>query len=85
LNGTSAFAARFEYFKDPQGYSTGANQDLKEGTATYEYKWAEGLLTRIEYRRDWSQVLFFHKGNDQLVSAQTTLTMGFVAFFGPKR
>jgi len=85
LNGTSAFAARFEYFKDPQGYSTGANQDLKEGTATYEYKWAEGLLARIEYRRDWSQVLFFHKGNDQLVSAQTTLTMGFVAFFGPKR
>jgi hypothetical protein len=85
LNGTSALAARFEYFKDPQGYSTGANQDLKEATATYEYKWAEGLLTRIEYRRDWSQVDYFHKGDVDKVSAQTTLTAGFVAFFGPKR
>jgi len=35
-------------------FSTGTTQALKEFTATYEYKWLEGLLTRAEYRRDWS-------------------------------
>jgi hypothetical protein len=58
---------------------------LKEFTATYEYKWAAGLLARLEYRRDWSTVPFFHKGDTGLVDAQSTLTAGFVAFFGPKR
>ncbi len=85
VTGTSAVSARFEYFKDPQGYSTGANQDLKEATATYEYKWAEGLLSRVEYRRDWSQVAYFHKGDTEMVTQQSTITVAFVAFFGPKR
>jgi len=87
LTGTSALAGRFEYFKDPQGFATGTgvNQDVKEFTGTYEYKWVEGLLTRVEYRRDWSNQLFFHKGDTNFVGAQSTLTIGFVAFFGPKR
>jgi hypothetical protein len=58
---------------------------VKEFTATYEYKWVEGLLARFEYRRDWSNQLFFHKGDSSMVGAQSTLTAGFVAFFGPKR
>jgi len=78
-------AARFEYFNDPQGYTTGTAQHVDEFTATYEYKWAEGLLARLEYRRDWSDVAFFHRGNTGLVDAQSTATAGFVAFFGPKR
>ena len=85
LNGTSALAGRFEYFHDMNGYSTGVAQEIKEFTGTYEYKWAEGLLTRIEYRRDWSDEPFFHKGNANFVDAQSTATAGFVAFFGPKR
>ncbi|MFZ0742960.1 MAG: porin [Terracidiphilus sp.] len=83
--GTQAFAARYEYFNDPNGSQTTVAQDVQEFTATYEYKWAEGLLSRIEYRRDWSDVPFFHKGDSNLVDAQSTLTVGFVAFFGPKR
>lgn len=85
MTGTQALAARFEYFNDPQGYQTGTAQEVKEFTGTYEYKWAEGLLTRVEYRRDWSDKAFFHKGDSNLVDAQSTMTAGFVAFFGPKR
>jgi hypothetical protein len=80
-----ALAARFEYFNDPQGYTTGTAQHVDEFTATYEYKWIEGLLARLEYRRDWSDVPFFHRGDTGLVDAQSTVTAGFVAFFGPKR
>lgn len=85
VTGTSALAGRFEFFHDMNGYETGTAQKVKEFTGTYEYKWAEGLLTRLEYRRDWSDVPFFHKGNTNTVDAQSTLTAAFVAFFGPKR
>jgi hypothetical protein len=85
MSGTQALAGRFEFFTDPQGFSTGTSQELKEFTGTYEYKWAAGLLARVEYRRDWSDKNFFHKGDSNLVDAQSTLSMGFVAFFGPKR
>ena len=71
--GKMAFAGRFEYFNDPQGFTTGTAQHLHEFTATYEYKWAEGLLARFEYRRDWSDVPFFHKGDTGMVDAQSTL------------
>jgi len=81
----AALAGRFEYFDDPQGFSTGTPQNVEEFTATYEYKWVEGLLARAEYRRDWSSTKFFHKGDTNMVDAQSTVTAGFVAFFGPKR
>lgn len=85
VTGKVALSARYEYFADNQGFSTGAAQDLQEATATWEYKWAEGLLSRVEYRRDWSSIAFFHKGDTGMVDAQSTLTVAFIAFFGPKR
>lgn len=89
VTGKAALAARYEYFKDPQGFQTGGYiRPLQEVTATYEYKWVQGLLARIEYRRDWSDQKgkFFTKGNTyDKVNAQDTLTLGVVAFFGPKR
>ncbi|HWA94087.1 MAG TPA: porin [Terracidiphilus sp.] len=85
VTGTSALTGRFEFFHDMNGYSTGTAQKLKEFTGTYEYKWAEGLLTRVEYRRDWSDQPFFHKGDTNMVDAQSTVSVGFIAFFGPKR
>jgi len=91
----AAVAIRYEYFNDPQGYSTGVHQNVQEFTGTYEYKWVEGLLARFEFRHDLSSTNFFHKGNTPVVissgyagggvKGQTTLTAGFVAFFGPKR
>jgi hypothetical protein len=83
--GKQALAGRFEYFIDPNGFQTGTAQHLYEFTGTYEYKWIEGLLTRIEYRGDFSNVAFFHKDTATLVDSQSTLTIAFIAFFGPKR
>jgi len=81
----SAISFRGEYFDDPDGYQTGTEQQLYEGTATYEYKWLEGLLMRVEYRIDQSDKQFFDKLADQHTDQQQTVTAGFIAFFGPKR
>jgi len=81
----AALVARYEHFYDNQGFATGTAQKLNEFTATYEYKYAAGLLLRTEYRRDWSNVNYYDKGDNELVKAQSTLTLGMIAFFGPKR
>jgi hypothetical protein len=89
-----AFTPRMEWFKDRDGFATGTGvaQDLKEITLTGEYKMLEGLLGRLEYRRDWSNQPFFVRGNTLgselgvgTSKHQDTLSIGFVAFFGPKR
>jgi hypothetical protein len=86
FNSKHALTPRIEWFKDRDGYSTGTVQELKEFTLTYEYKWVEGLLGRIEYRRDWSDVPFFERGaGPGLWKNQDTLALGVIAFFGPKR
>ena len=81
----AALVGRYEYFYDNQGFATGTMQRLNEFTATYEYKWPAGLLLRAEYRRDWSNQKFFDKGDNEFVTAQSTATIGMIAFFGPKR
>ena len=66
--------------------ATGVAQKVKEFTLTGEYKMVEGLLARLEYRRDWSDQPFFDRGNGLGNSKnQTTVVLGIVAFFGPKR
>ena len=81
-----------EWFKDRDGFSTGLPQDLKEVTLTGEYKMIEGLLARLEYRRDWSNQPFFQRGSTVngitgfgTSKNQDTLSLGVLAFFGPKR
>jgi len=81
----SALAGRYEYFKDEDGGMTGTAQNLQEVTATYEYKWVEGMLSRVEYRHDWSNQNVFHKNTAQMVDTQDTITVAVIAFFGPKR
>jgi hypothetical protein len=80
-----ALSGRFEYFDDPNGAQTGTAQHLYEFTGTYEYKWVEGLLTRVEYRGDFSNTPYFHKNTTTFVDNQNTITIAFIAFFGPKR
>jgi hypothetical protein len=76
---------RLEWFKDRDGFSTGTVQTLKEFTLTGEYKFTCGLLSRLEYRRDWSDRPFFEKGVTPGGSKnQTTLLAGLVANFGSK-
>lgn len=81
-----AFTPRYEWYYDKDGFITGTSQKLKEVTLTGEYKWIEGLLARLEYRRDWSDQAVYERGlNGGAFKSQNTLTLGVVAFFGPKR
>jgi hypothetical protein len=80
-----AAAGRVEFFNDNNGYSTGVAQNVKEFTGTGEYHWPLGLLARAEYRRDWSDTPYFHKGVGSLVDSQSTFTVGLVAILAPKR
>ena len=84
---TSKFAAagRLEIFADQDGYATGAVQHVKEFTGTVECHLPIGLLTRAEYRHDWSNEQFFHKGATDMVDSQSTFTVGLIAIIAPKR
>jgi len=68
------------------GFSTGVSQSVKEITLTGEMKIANGLLSRLEYRRDMSDKPYFDRGAGLMVAKnQSTLTLAFIAFFGPKK
>jgi hypothetical protein len=83
MNDSNAITPRIEWFKDKDGFSTGTAQSLKEFTFTYEHKWTQGLLARLEYRRDWSDQPFFERGSTGTNDHQDTFALGIVAFFGP--
>jgi hypothetical protein len=86
VNSWFALSPRVEYFNDENGFSTGTKQKLKEFTMTAEGKMAEGLLARLEFRRDWSDQRFYDRGATPAASkTMTTIALGIVAFFGPKR
>ncbi len=59
---------------------------MKEFTITMEAKASQGVLARLEYRRDWSDKLFFQEGQagGRMSKNQDTLSLGLIAFFGPK-
>ncbi|MGA2327023.1 MAG: porin [Bryobacteraceae bacterium] len=81
-----ALAPRLEWFNDADGFSTGTAQKVKEFTFTGEFKLREGVLSRLEYRRDWSNVPFFDRGaGPGVYKNQNTLLAGLVAYFGPKK
>ena len=87
--GTVAFAGRYEYLADgsAQGGSVGTGNHMKinEFTLTGEWKIPEGLLARVEYRRDGADMPYFNKGTAKTVKGQSVVDIGVVAFFGPKR
>ncbi|HMF54072.1 MAG TPA: outer membrane beta-barrel protein, partial [Edaphobacter sp.] len=71
-----ALAGRTEYLSDRGGLFSGTTQALKEFTGTYEFKVADGLLTRVEYRRDWTNRPFFLTNKPGVLSQnQDTLTV----------
>ena len=84
LNDKFAVTPRLEWFEDTNGFSTGTAQSLKEFTITAEAKAAQGVLARLEYRYDWSDKNFFQTGSNGIAGHQSTLTLGLVAYFGPK-
>jgi hypothetical protein len=81
-----AIAPRAEIFNDANGYSTGVKQTVKEITMTGEMKMTDYLLGRLEFRRDNSNQPFFDRGAQAaLAKTQTTIQIGMIAFFGPKK
>jgi hypothetical protein len=65
LNPTWEFASRGEFFDDEDGARTGTAQTLWELTQTIGYKvpGVDGLLCRLEYRHDNSNVQIFPNNN----------------------
>jgi Putative beta-barrel porin-2, OmpL-like. bbp2 len=86
LNPRMALGGRFEYFNDRNGLYSGTDQALKEFTGTYDYKFGEGMLARLEYRRDWSNVPFFLTNKPGGLSpSQPTFTVGMMWWVGGKQ
>ena len=85
FNAKSAVALRGEIFDDPEGYATGwgvSGLNVKEVTATYEYKFADALLLRGEARYDYANSPIFDKGaNVNTENGQMTFLVGIVAMF----
>jgi hypothetical protein len=79
-----AIAGRLEWFNDMDGFSTGTAQSVKEVTLTGEYKMNGWLLSRLEFRDDWSNQPFFQK-NGGTSKNQPTVLLGLVAFIAPKK
>jgi len=86
LTNRFAFAPRAEIFNDRNGFSTGVAQSIKEITLTGEMKIREGVFSRLEYRRDMSDKPYFDRGAGVVAAKnQSTLTLAFIAFFGPRK
>jgi len=91
FNPKYAFAARYEYYNDPQGYTTGifdangVGPHIQEVTATFERRIATHLISRLEYRHDESNQSFFPKGqpSNPLVSGQNTMAVGMMFVLEP--
>ena len=80
-----ALAGRAEYLSDRGGLFSGVSQALKETTLTLDYKLAESLLVRWEWRRDFSNHPYFYTSTlGALKREQNTASVGLVWWFGGK-
>jgi hypothetical protein len=79
-----AVSPRAEYYNDKEGFTSGMAQKIKEFTLTGELKHKDGVILRLEYRRDWSDIPFFLKNAAQHVTDQNTFTIGCVFAFSTK-
>jgi hypothetical protein len=81
-------ALRYEYYGDPWGLTVfgstaffGTNQHAQEITATYTHMLTSALMTRFEYRGDFSGSPIFLRGNNVRVDHQNTATLGMIYMF----
>jgi putative OmpL-like beta-barrel porin-2 len=83
LQATPAWALtpRFEWFDDADGFATGTAQKVKEFTITSEQKLGGKLLTRIEYRRDFSDQAYFTSKTGAPKKSQDNITIGLIYAF----
>jgi len=84
LNKYLAIAPRLEYYSDTDGFWTGTPQAFKEFTLTGEWKLNESFITKLEWRRDWSDQPFFQVGQIPGKSKhQNMLVAGFTVVLKP--
>lgn len=84
VNPHFAVIPRFEYYDDTEGgFTTGAAQKVKEVTLTAEVKHTQGLVMRIEYRGDWSDVDYFVK-DGRPKDNQHTFVVGWIFGFSTR-
>ncbi|MBV9340207.1 MAG: outer membrane beta-barrel protein [Acidobacteria bacterium] len=76
-----SLATRYEYFADPDGFQTAVGGHFQEGTFTFERDLASHIISRLEYRHDFSSQPFFLKGANTLEKSQNTVTGGLVFTF----
>lgn len=78
--------SRFALLKDSGGIFSGASQTLKDTTLTATYQLAEGVQTKWEYRRDFSNTPFFLTNTPgMLKKEQNTAMLGLIWWFGGKK
>ena len=81
-----ALAARTEYLSDRGGLFSNETQALKEVTGTYKYSLSDNFDAFLEYRRDWSNRLYFITDNPAAPSShQDTALLGLVWWYGGKQ
>lgn len=81
-----SLSPRLEWMNDESGRVTGAAQRVKEVTLTGTYAFVNRLSGWLEFRNDWSNQPFFHRGNELgNWRSQPTLLAGMVVIVGPKR
>jgi hypothetical protein len=85
FNTPAALGVRYERLDD-EGLFGGIDQVLQEITVTGEYKLTDAFIIRAEYRRDWSNELFFpgRLGATDPRSHQNTVLLGGIWVIGNK-
>ncbi len=81
FNDKYAFAVRYEYYDDHNGFTTGVAQNINEYTLTLERTFAKHFITRAEFRRDMSNQPFFPRGVAELTKNQNTVDIGLMYVF----
>jgi hypothetical protein len=80
LNKYLSISPRFEYYADQDGFWTGLPQSFTDFTLTGELKLNESLITRLEYRKDWSTQPFFQVGQTPYASKRQTMIVAGLMF-----
>jgi len=79
------FGQRYTRLNDHAGLFSGARQNLNDVTSTLGFRPADGFETRLEYRRDFSNIPFFPRSApESLSNRQDTFTLGLLWWFGGK-
>ena len=84
FNHRFAFSPRFEVLNDREGLRTGRAQTIKDITLTQEVKLLDSLVTRFEFRRDFSNREFFTNIDGLRKNNQNSFIVGVSYFFSTR-